>query len=228
MPSSLHYTKDEETMKTLSNFSSNETNVMIGAPELRHYGNLPAILFSSHYSPKHPEPAPAFDIRQNRLLTDEAAAEIAKGSIPDLSRICLDLYHTFLKPGAPYSAVQFIPILKELDSIDPSEIKRFIKNPVARHVLVKNDLLKVVLIHWKPGTSSNIHGHPAGGCAFKVLKGRLREKRYTIDASQRLVSVGTLQSGSIAYIDDNMAHHAVGNPFGTSAISLHVYTPGRN
>lgn len=216
-------------MKTPSNYPYTETNAMIAAPELRQYGNIPTGSFSSDYSLQRPKPAyPALgsDIRQNRLLTDEAAAEIAKGGIPDLRRVCLDLYHTFLKPGASYSAVQFIPILKELDHLDPAEVKRFIKNPATKHVLVNNPLLKVVLIHWKPGIFTSIHGHPRGGCAFKVLKGSLEEKRYTIDESQRLIAVKTLQSSSIAYIDDNIAYHAVGNPYGTSAISLHAYTPG--
>lgn len=178
-------------------------------------------------------PRPAFlvekrqDDRPNNLLTDEALTEMAQGGIPDLRRLCLDLYNTFLKPADMYSAVQFIPILKQLGTIDPFEAKRFIHNPATKHVLVNNSLLKVVLIHWKPGTFSNIHGHPAGGCVFKVLKGRLREKRYTTHGPQRLISVSTLQSPGIAYIDDDMAYHAVGNPYGTSAISLHVYTPGR-
>ena len=172
-------------------------------------------------------PFPEWEGQANSLLTDEALSEIAQGGIPDLRRVCLDLYNTFLKPADTYSAVQFIPVLKQLEALDSVEAKRFIHNPVTKHVLVNNPLLKVVLLHWKPGASSNIHGHPAGGCVFKVLKGRLREKRYTPDAAQRLISVSTLQSEGIAYIDDDMAYHAVGNPYGASAISLHIYTPGR-
>jgi len=170
---------------------------------------------------------PAWERQANDLLTDEALTEIAQGGIPDLRRVCFDLYNTFSKPADTYSAVQFIPVLKQLGPFDSIEAKRFIQNPTTKHVLVHNPLLKVVLLHWKPGTFSNIHGHPAGGCVFKVLKGRLREKRYTPDAAQRLLSVSTLQSQGIAYIDDDMAYHAVGNPYSASAISLHVYTPGR-
>jgi hypothetical protein len=225
----LHRKKDERIMKTQSSYHSSETNAMIGAPGLRHYENLLYRSLASHYSQKYPapaNPAPGSDLGSHNLLTDEATAEIASGGIPDLGQVCLDLYRTFLKPGASYSAVQFIPILKELRNIDPSEVRRFIKNPVTRHVLVNNALLKVVLIHWKPGIFTSVHGHARGGCVFKVLKGSLEEKRYSTDESQRLMAVSTLQSGSMAYIDDNMAYHAVGNPAGTSAISLHIYTPG--
>src|SRR5690606_28948599 len=107
---------------------------------------------------------PEWEGHANSLLVDEALSEIVQGGIPDLRRVCLNLHNTFLKPADNYSAVQFIPILKQLETIAPSEAKRFVHNPVTKHVLVKNPLLKVVLIHWKPGTFSNIPGHPAGGC----------------------------------------------------------------
>lgn len=202
-------------MKTFPHGRYTETGTAIG--------NLASDSLTHHFAESL---FPAWEKQAKSLLTDEALNEIMQGGIPDLRRICFDLYSTFSKPTNTYSAVQFIPILKQLRTLDSIEAKRFIQNPVTKYVLVKNPLLKVVLIHWKPGTFSNIHGHPAGGCVFKVLKGRLREKRYTPDTSQRLISVSTLQSGGIAYIDDDMAYHAVGNPYSTSAISLHVYTPG--
>ena len=72
----------------------------------------------------------------------------------------------------------------------------------------------------------DIHGHPAGGCVFKVLQGTIEEKRYTSTINPELIAISKYQKGNMAYIDDQMAYHAVGNPFSTSAISLHVYTPG--
>jgi predicted metal-dependent enzyme (double-stranded beta helix superfamily) len=215
-PSSLQQIKDERKMKTfpLDHYAE------IGTP----IGNLASDSLADNFAESL---SPTWEKQANSLLTDEALIEIEQGGIPDLRRVCFDLYNTFSKPADTYSAVQFIPLLKQLEALAPSEAKRFIQNPATKHVLVNNPLLKVVLLHWKPGTLSNIHGHPAGGCVFKVLKGRLREKRYAPDASQRLVSVSTLQSEGIAYIDDDMAYHAVGNPYSASAISLHVYTPGR-
>ena len=215
-PSSLHQIKDERKMKTFPFDRSSKIGTAIG--------NLASDSFTFNFAESL---FTAWERQANSLLTDEALTEIAQGGIPDLRRVCFDLYSTFLKPADTYSAVQFISILKQLETLDSIEAKRLIQNPVTKHVLVNNPLLKVVLLYWKPGTFSNVHGHPAGGCVFKVLKGRLREKRYTPDAAQRLISFSTLQSGGIAYIDDDMAHHAVGNPYSASAISLHVYTPGR-
>lgn len=213
-------------MKTFPDGHYSEISNAIGTRKFRHSGD--PLSDSFPFSPAFESSEllfPAWERQADGMLTDEALTEIAQGGIPDLRRVCLDLYNTFLEPAHTYSAVQFIPILKQWE-VDPSALRRFIQNPQTRHVLVNNALLKAVLIHWKPGTFSNVHGHPAGGCVFKVLKGRLQEKRYTPDASQQLISVSTLQSGGMAYIDDDMAYHAVGNPYGTSAISLHVYTPG--
>ncbi len=161
------------------------------------------------------------------LLTVDAQKEIAQGSIPDLRRVCAELFKTFYLPGSPYAATQFIPVLRKLEFLDQEVVQRFLQNPGKRHVLVENELMKVVLIHWKSGEISSIHGHPKGGCVFKILQGSLEELRYTADASPKLLSVSKYQEGSMAYIDDNMGHHAVGNPFDMPAISLHVYTPGK-
>jgi predicted metal-dependent enzyme (double-stranded beta helix superfamily) len=92
---------------------------------------------------------------------------------------------------------------------------------------MNNDLLKVVLIHWKPGKVSNIHGHPSGGCVFKMLHGKVEELRYSTGEDQKIISSNGYRKGSIAYIDDRLGYHAVGNPFGSSAVSLHAYTPGK-
>lgn len=160
------------------------------------------------------------------ILTDEVNSEIKKGLIPDMEGICDDLYRTFFTKNVLNSALQFIPVLQQSISLAPTEISRFLNNPKTNHVLVQNELIKIVLIHWPPNKFSNIHGHVSGGCVFKVLAGSLEEKRYSTDESQRLLAVSRLQNNEMAYIDDSMGYHAVGNPFDIPAISLHVYTPG--
>ncbi len=162
----------------------------------------------------------------NDILTPQAKIDMMLGFIPDLSGICQGLYDTFSYNKAPYSALQFTSVLNELKSIDPHQLNIFMTNEETNHVLIQNDLLKVVLIHWKPGKMSSIHGHPTGGCVFKVIKGQLEELRYTTDNTPELLAKSTFKAGAMAYIDDDMAYHAVGNPFSESAISIHAYTPG--
>ncbi len=163
----------------------------------------------------------------NEILTPKTQIELMLGSIPDISEVCRDLFNTFAHNQAPYTALQFSRVLQNFELTDPIQILRFMNNQETNHVLIHNDLLKVVLIHWKPGKISSIHGHPAGGCVFKVLQGSVEELRYTSDDSPKLLARSTYQAGAMAYIDDDMAYHAVGNPFDESAISIHAYTPGK-
>ncbi|WP_167615524.1 cysteine dioxygenase [Maribellus sediminis] len=162
----------------------------------------------------------------SRLLTPEASLGMSNGSLPNLATVCRELFNTFHTKQAPYSALQFVPVMQKVSALDPDQLKRFLKNRETRYVLVDNSWMKVVLIHWKPGKVSDIHGHPSGGCVFKVLHGKLEELRYSTDEKQRILCSNGYRTGSIAYIDDRLGYHAVGNPFGASAVSLHVYTPG--
>lgn len=163
-------------------------------------------------------------IPERLLLTREAEQDMRLGNIPDLYKLCHELNQVFKQSVFPFSATAFIPVLKKLESIHPAQERRFLQNPVTNHVLVENDDMKTVLIHWKPGKFSSIHGHPAGGCLFKVLKGSLVEKRFTPDAEEEFMAMSTFSKGSMAYIDDDMAYHSVGNPFDSSAISIHIYS----
>ncbi|WP_340111146.1 cysteine dioxygenase [Maribellus mangrovi] len=162
----------------------------------------------------------------SQLLTPEASLAMSTGSLPNLTTVCRELFNTFYNRQAPNSALQFVPVMQQVSGFDRDQLKRFLKNKETRHVLVDNRWMKVVLIHWKPGKVSDIHGHPSGGCAFKVLHGKLEELRYSADEKQRILCSNGYRAGSIAYIDDRLGYHAVGNPFGSSAVSLHAYTPG--
>lgn len=166
--------------------------------------------------------------RSRSLITPSAAWEIRKGDIPDLRAVCMQLYRMYSRAGASQSALESIPVLQDVICPGPAMLERFRRNPKTSHVLVQNNLLKIVLIHWPPGKISSIHGHPKGGCMFKVLQGSLEELRYTPTPNPKLLSTSTVHSDGMAYIDDNMAYHAVGNPFNNSAYSLHIYTFGHS
>lgn len=118
-------------------------------------------------------------------------------------------------------AIDFVPSLQtiNINSIDP-----FLNQQTDSRVLIDNSEIKIVLILWYPGKLTSIHGHPKGGCAFKVLHGHLKEMRYTADDDRpQLLSVSEFDTGAIAYIDDNMGYHAVENASEDYALSLHVY-----
>ncbi len=169
---------------------------------------------------------PGKGVVSGSLLTEDAARGMTLGIIPDLERICLDLQEAIAHSGHGASAHSFISVMSTPLSIDLGEIARFLRNPETNHVLVRNKLMKVVLIHWPAGKSTTVHGHAKGGCVFRLLYGDLVEERFSNRHSATILSKNFLYSGSISYLDNQMAFHKVSNPFETSAISLHAYTPG--
>ena len=163
---------------------------------------------------------------QYPFFTEKAFMDMSTGRIPDFESLYHSLSEMTISEGAPLSAIQFLPVLRAFTLKDETEIKNFINNPETNHVIVQNDLIKVVLIRWNPGDECNIHGHAERGCVFKVLEGKIAEKRFSTDNSDQMLAEGTYQKDNIAYIDDVMGLHCVGNPYLEPAITLHMYTPG--
>ena len=148
---------------------------------------------------------------------------MASGQIPDLRGVCMSMLRAYNQMKVLYSANQFAGEIQQVPVLDQEQVKRFIRNPENRQVLAFNEAFELILIHWKPGKASDIHGHPCGGCLFRLLQGKLEELRYTPGYAQKLLSTASYRSGDMAYIDDHIAYHQVGNPYGSSALSLHLY-----
>lgn len=183
-----------------------------------------AINLSLAGSRNHPEKILPFS--RYGLLTAEARREILTGRLPDLSAVCRELFISLFPGRYLGTALPFIPVMKRMEKLTPVAAGKVERHPAGKMVLVQNDWLKVVLISWKPGDQTDVHGHPSGGCVFKVLQGKLQEKRYSPTESPVLKSVEVYQEDDLAYIDDRLAFHSVGNPNSGPAISLHAYTPG--
>ena len=161
--------------------------------------------------------------RIDALFRTEAQArttEIRSKNLEDIS------YHLMVKamtapPGS--TALEFLPIMERTAAFGAEEWAHLAYRPDGRAVLVDNDYLKVVLIRWAPGASSNLHGHPKGGGVFKVLEGALAEARYHTLESATPFSEHTYRRQASSYIDDAMGLHTVGNPFSEPAVTLHAY-----
>jgi len=163
------------------------------------------------------------ELRDKKFINPAADYLMASGQIPDLREFCLSFVRAYDRMSVIYSVKQFTEEMLHVPELDQEHVRIFIRNPENRQVLASNSQFELVLIHWKPGKASDIHGHPGGGCLFRLLQGRLEELRYTPGFPQRLLSTNSYRSGEMAYIDNNMAFHQVGNPYGSSAISLHLY-----
>lgn len=156
-------------------------------------------------------------------INHEVFHEMEEGQLPDLREFCLILAGIMQGARAPESARDLVPVLNALPELDENAIEGLLKNPVTRQVLISGERFEVVLNHWKPGKASDIHGHPSGGCVFKLLYGKVEEVRYTPQTSPKLLGFASYRRGDLGYIDNKMAYHQVGNPYGRPAVSIHLY-----
>ena len=183
------------------------------------YGEKIEFEYLSHYLNDHELSKPPY-------FTDKALVDMALNKIPDFESMIFELTKIIGSAGDQLAALDFLSVMRKFSLTDQIELNNFIKNPETNHVIIKNKYLKMVLIRWEPGDISKIHGHAIGGCVFKVLHGKIVEKRFSVENKNKLLSEGTYHKDHISYIDDIMGLHCVGNPYSKPAVTLHMYTPG--
>lgn len=94
------------------------------------------------------------------------------------------------------------------------------------NILLRDERIKMVLVHWHGFQKTQKHGHPEGGGLFKILTGTLKETRFDPDDADRVIGTNHFFKGAVSYIHDAEAYHIVENPISYPAVSLHVYMPG--
>ncbi|TVY36796.1 Cysteine dioxygenase [Lachnellula occidentalis] len=97
-----------------------------------------------------------------------------------------------------------------------------------------NGKSNLLILVWSPGKGSPIHDHANAHCIMKILKGKLKESRYSIAAdaeretatAPRCLSEKVYSVGEVAYMADELGVHRISNPDEMEvAVSLHLYTP---
>ena len=80
--------------------------------------------------------------------------------------------------------------------------------------------VEVWILTWPTGTSTALHDHGDARGAFRVIRGCLVEQ-LPIDGALRQSVVPTGHTRTF----DSQHVHDVGNPFGSTAVSVHAYSP---
>eukprot|EP00565_Helicotheca_tamesis_P009087 CAMPEP_0185728490 /NCGR_PEP_ID=MMETSP1171-20130828/3812_1 /TAXON_ID=374046 /ORGANISM="Helicotheca tamensis, Strain CCMP826" /LENGTH=246 /DNA_ID=CAMNT_0028397205 /DNA_START=124 /DNA_END=864 /DNA_ORIENTATION=- len=110
------------------------------------------------------------------------------------------------------------------------------KNYTRNLISTDDSTYTLIMLCWNPGKESPIHDHPCDGCWMQVCQGSVRECRYEKVNEKTVKDVmndrlwcnsrHTYHEGQLAYIDDFMGYHKVGNPSETvPAVTLHLYCP---
>lgn len=118
-----------------------------------------------------------------------------------------------------------VKLLEQYDSFDWSYFVYMIRdNHYHRAMIEQNSKFSLFLLTWYPHSHTNIHSHPHNGCSFKVLKGKLLEKKYSNNGI--LLSENKLLQCDTGYIDNSIGKHQIFNAHDDVSASLHVYAPG--
>lgn len=89
-----------------------------------------------------------------------------------------------------------------------------------RSCVIRDNELEMVIITWRVGQESGMHGHP-GDCIFKILRGSLYEELY----SKKRISKNYINEGDKGYINNEIGYHNVKNIGDSYAVSIHFYSP---
>ena len=94
----------------------------------------------------------------------------------------------------------------------------------ARNCIERTEVYELILICWKPGDETPVHGHDEQKCWIYQVDGNMHEERFQ-EEDGKLVSCNQLElsPGKLSYMDDNMGFHSIENKSSKNAMSLHLY-----
>ncbi|MAT90283.1 MAG: hypothetical protein CMC35_06280 [Flavobacteriaceae bacterium] len=109
--------------------------------------------------------------------------------------------------------------LSEFEAYASWESANYTRNCIARR-----DQFEFILLCWEKGVKTGIHDHAGQNCWVCQLQGTLSEVRFEdINGSLKPCYEGSLEPGSMSYMDDSMGYHLLENASEERAMTLHVY-----
>lgn len=101
----------------------------------------------------------------------------------------------------------------------------------ARHRVLRNEFVELLVLCWRPGQRTPIHDHNGSHGAVRVCEGVLWETMFALDDTHRLY-YKSAREWSLGYVTgaDVPDIHQLGNPevSGQNLITLHLYAPPLN
>jgi len=95
----------------------------------------------------------------------------------------------------------------------------------SRNCILKTEEFELILICWKKGAITSIHGHDNQRCWIYQVDGEMNETRYSEDDKGNLTTSNRLKitTGKLCYMQDSMGYHKLENLTEFNSITLHLY-----
>lgn len=144
---------------------------------------------------------------------------------------------SFQKLKETLDALTQAPVLEDLDrwlgsvrvtAEDVCPYRFFKQGTYARHRVLRNEFIELLVLCWRPGQRTPIHDHNGSYGAVRVCEGVMWETSFALDEKRKLYyrsarewAAGDVTSAAVPDI------HQIGNPecSGQSLVTLHLYAP---
>jgi predicted metal-dependent enzyme (double-stranded beta helix superfamily) len=100
-------------------------------------------------------------------------------------------------------------------------LKQFKENHYARHLVFKSEHVEILVVCWRPGQGSPIHGHGIADGLMIILEGEITNTSYFEDGRKVSTVWGP---GFVGHTPVGVQHEVVNRSDG-DVVSLHVYAP---
>jgi len=124
------------------------------------------------------------------------------------------------------SSLQSSLLAADLEACDVADYIRFDRDGYSRNRVLKTDKFEVLILCWRPGQKSKIHNHADSICAFKIIKGALKNTNF-IQQGQRVSVTSTkdISCSQPVVLSGSNNFHKIANDSASNAVSLHFYAP---
>jgi cysteine dioxygenase len=134
-------------------------------------------------------------------------------------------------------ALRAAPTLAELDrwlsevrltEADVRPFRFFKPGTYARHRVLRNEYVELLVLCWLPGQRTPIHDHNGSYGAVRVCEGVMWETTFALNEARELYYRSAREWGKGEVTDANVPDiHQLGNPecSGQSLVTLHLYAP---
>lgn len=124
-------------------------------------------------------------------------------------------------------AEDFVKIAKNMH-IPVEDFKKYMywkDEDYSRNCIIKTDEFELILLCWKKGNITSIHGHDNQKCWIYQVDGEMTEIRYKQDSEGKLTECNRilLTPGKLCYMHDTMGYHLLKNHTDKKAMTLHLY-----
>ena len=109
--------------------------------------------------------------------------------------------------------------------IDFKPYESWSKDRYTRNCIYKDDQFEILLLCWRPGQQTSIHGHDGEDCWVYMIEGEITEVFYTLDVDNYLRKVRSHQilPNQLTFMNDKLGYHKLSSSNHFSSVSLHVY-----